>query len=72
MDKKQLDKLIALKNQKVGTKSFEFSALEGEELKDFWQKQGGHFHYCCAPKMRMAKKFTKKTEEKKREECAAR
>jgi hypothetical protein len=72
VDKAQFETLIALKGEEVGGKKFDFSALKGEPLKDFWQKQGGHFHYCCAPKMRLAKKLTKKTEEKKREERAAR
>jgi len=27
----------------IGEKKFDFSETKGEELKEFWQKQGGHF-----------------------------
>jgi len=59
-----------LKGQKLGKeeKKFDFSLLEDEDLKDFWQKQGGHYHYCIAPKLRLARKFSKKTQDQKREE----
>lgn len=61
-----------LKDQKLGKedKKFDFSLLDGEDLKDFWQKQGGHYHYCIAPKLRLARKFSKKTQDQKREEKA--
>lgn len=61
--KEQVNKLSSLKDQKIGDKKFNFSKLEGDELKDFWQKQGGHYHYCIAPKMRLAKKNNKKTQD---------
>jgi len=64
--------LKVLKDQKLGKedKKFDFSLLEGEDLKDFWQKQGGHYHYCIAPKLRLARKFSKKSQDAKREEKA--
>ena len=40
----------------VGEKKFSFSATADEELKEFWQKQRGHFKFCIAPKLRLAKK----------------
>lgn len=68
--KTQVEKLASLKDQEIGTKKFQFSKLEGEDLKDFWQKQGGHFNYCTAPKMRLAKKNNRKTQDQKRDEKA--
>lgn len=56
----------------IGTKKFSFEELKGEELKEFWQKQGGHFQYCIAPKMRLARKNARKIQEIKREEKAKR
>jgi len=62
MDKKQYEKLSTLKDHSVGEKKFTFSELKGDALKEFWQKQGGHFQYCIQPKLRLAKKNTRKTE----------
>ena len=30
----------------IQEKSFKFSKLEGEPLKEFWQNQGGHYNFC--------------------------
>ncbi len=30
----------------VQERPFTFKLTEGEELKEFWQKQGGHFQFC--------------------------
>ena len=49
-NKKQFEEFIQLKNCKIGDKKFTFTKTEGEELNEFWQKQGGHFQYCIAPK----------------------
>ena len=70
LDQTQYDDLIALEADITGRK-FTFKVLKDEPLNEFWQKQGGHFHYCIAPKKRVAKKNSKKTEEKKREERKA-
>jgi len=32
---------------------------EGEELKSFWQVQGGHYHFCIQNRLRFAKKQAK-------------
>jgi hypothetical protein len=56
LNRAQYDELVQLKDQLIGTKKFSFAETEGEELKDFWQKQGGHFQYCIAPKLRLARK----------------
>lgn len=62
-NKTQYEKLAVTKQADIGTKKFDFTELEGEELKDFWQKQGGHFQYCIAPKMRLARKSARKVQE---------
>ena len=41
--KDQFEELIKLKDVMIGEKKFTFTKTEGEELNDFWQKQGGHF-----------------------------
>jgi hypothetical protein len=66
--KEQYQQLSTLKNQLVGTKHFDFAETQGEELDDFWQKQGGHYSYCIAPKQRLARKVQRKVQEAKREE----
>lgn len=54
--KQQIQKLSTLQGQLIGTKKFNFAKIDGEDLNDFWQQHGGHFNYCTAPKMRLAKK----------------
>lgn len=61
-----------MKDQLVGTKKFTFTLTAGEELKEFWQKQGGHFQFCIAPKLRLAKKNFRKKQDIVREEKAKR
>lgn len=70
LDQTQFDDLLKLETDISGHK-FTFELLKDEPLNEFWQKQGGHFHYCIAPKKRIAKKNNRKTEEKKREERQA-
>jgi len=48
-------------------KSFKFSKLEGEPLKEFWQNQGGHYNFCIQNKLRMAKKASKTRNAEKKE-----
>jgi hypothetical protein len=64
----QLEKLVTLKDEVIGDKKFSFSKTGGEDLKDFWQRQGGHYNFCTAPKVRLAKKQNKVILEKKRDE----
>ena len=68
--KEQFKKLTSLKGKMIGGKKFDFEETTGETLKEFWQKQGGHYQYCIAPKLRMAKKQSRKTQDLKREEKA--
>ena len=72
LNKEQFKELANLKDEVIGTKKFFFSETQGEELKDFWQKQGGHFQYCIAPKLRLARKNQRKVQDVKREEKAKR
>ena len=50
-----VDQLIATPIT-IQEKSFKFSKLEGENLKEFWGSQGGHYNFCIQNKLRMAKK----------------
>jgi len=59
-NKDQYAKLSVLKDQDVAGKKFSFYELKDEELKDFWQKHGGHFQYCIAAKLRLARKNNRK------------
>jgi hypothetical protein len=72
LNKAQYAELSTLKDQLIGNKRFSFKETEGEELNEFWQKQGGHFQYCIAPKLRLARKNQRKVMETKREEKAKR
>lgn len=54
----ELDKLSEGKLSAQG-KEFAFSRVNGEELKTFWQKQGGHYQFCIQPKLRNIKKQQK-------------
>lgn len=40
-------------------REFTFEKTAGEELKQFWQKQGGHYQFCIQPKIRNIKKQQK-------------
>lgn len=51
----------------IQEKSFKFSKLEGEPLKEFWQNQGGHYNFCIQNKLRMAKKASKARNVEKKE-----
>lgn len=44
---------------KISGQDFAFSRTAGEELKAFWQKQGGHYQFCIQPKLRNIKKQQK-------------
>ncbi|CDW75697.1 lupus la [Stylonychia lemnae] len=52
---------------KVQEKNFTFIKTAGEELKDFWQKQGGHYQFCIQPKLRNIKKQQKIAKQQKRD-----
>ena len=41
---------------KIQDHDVSFSKTLGEELKAFWQKQGGHYQFCIQPKLRNIKK----------------
>ena len=41
---------------KIQSHDVSFSKTLGEELKAFWQKQGGHYQFCIQPKLRNIKK----------------
>lgn len=51
----------------IQEKSFTFSKLEGEPLKEFWQNQGGHYNFCIQNKLRQAKKASKMRNVEKKE-----
>lgn len=68
LNKAQFAELSTLKDVEVVGKKFSFEETKGEELKDFWQKQGGHFQYCVAPKLRKARSVDKKAQQARREE----
>jgi len=57
-----------LKDKLVGTKKFSFTRTEGEELKEFHQRQGGHYQFCIAPKLRLAKKQNRKAAQEKKQD----
>lgn len=44
---------------KVQEKDFKFKQLTGDDLKAFWQKQGGHYNFCIQPRLRNIKKNQK-------------
>ena len=72
LNKAQYAAFSTLQDEEIGGKKFTFSETKGEELKDFWQKQGGHFQYCISAKLRFARKNQRKVQELKREERAKR
>jgi hypothetical protein len=53
--KPELDKLGET-TLTIQSRPFTFSQTQGEELKTFWQKQGGHYQFCIQPKLRNIKK----------------
>ena len=61
-----LDALLGAK-MTIKEKSYKFSKLEGEPLKEFWQNQGGHYNFCIQHKLRSAKKASKARNFEKRE-----
>lgn len=40
-----VDKLVA-GPMAITEKSFKFTKIDGEVLKEFWQTQGGHYNFC--------------------------
>jgi hypothetical protein len=68
LNKAQFEQLVAMKDVDIDGKKFDLSETKGEVLKDFWQAQGNHFHFCIAPKLRAARKNQRKVQELKREE----
>jgi hypothetical protein len=61
-----VDQLLA-ESMSIKEKTFKFSKLEGEPLKEFWQNQGGHYNFCIQHKLRAAKKAAKLRNVEKRE-----
>ena len=61
-----VDQLLA-SSMTIQEKSFKFSKLEGEPLKEFWQNQGGHYSFCIQHKVRQAKKASKQRNIEKKE-----
>lgn len=47
----ELDNMCS-KSMKIEEFDFKFKLTEGEELKEFWQKHGGHFNFCIQNKVR--------------------
>ena len=60
----ELEKLSQAKLQIQG-QEFTFSKTVGDELKTFWQKQGGHYQFCIQPKLRNIKKQQKLAKQKR-------
>lgn len=61
------ENLDALKTLKIDDINFTFKVTEGEDLKEFWQKHGGHFNFCIQNKVRAVKKAQKARQQEKRE-----
>ena len=53
------ENLDALKKLTIEGVDFTFKTTEGEDLKEFWQKHGGHFNFCIQNKVRAVKKAQK-------------
>lgn len=66
LNKEELANLTS-KTIKVQEKDFSFSVTDGETLKEFWQKQGGHYQFCIATRLRAAKKQAKARQIEKKE-----
>lgn len=69
-NKAQFEELCQVKDYPIGEKKFSFTKTEGETLNEFWQKEGGHYQYCIAPKQRIAKKISRVKQDLQREEKA--
>ena len=54
--KEELIESLVSSKLAIQEKQFTFSKLEGENLKQFWTKEGGHYTFCTAPKLRAVKK----------------
>ena len=65
--KNELVTELTAKSLKIQGKDFAFSITEGEALKEFWQKQGGHYQFCIQNRLRMAKKASKMRQIEKKE-----
>jgi uncharacterized protein (DUF433 family) len=51
----------------IQEKEHSFRQLEGEDLKEFWHNEGGHYTYCIQTRLRAAKKQAKARAAEKRE-----
>jgi Protein of unknown function (DUF3223)/La domain len=58
LNQEELDKLNNA-TLRIQDRDFTFSKTLGEDLKSFWQKQGGHYQFCIQPKLRNIKKQQK-------------
>ena len=51
----------------IKEKSYKFTKLAGEPLKEFWSNEGGHYNFCIQNKLRQAKKAAKARFQEKKE-----
>ena len=51
----------------IQERQFTFAQTEGEDLKEFWQKQGGHYQFCIQNRLRAARKQARMRQQEKRE-----
>ena len=66
LKKEEMDRLCK-EALKIEGFDFKFKQTEGEDLKKFWQEQGGHFNFCVQNKIRQAKKNQRVRQQEKRE-----
>ena len=65
--KTELVDQLTSQTMQIQEKSFKFSKLEGEELKEFYTAHQGHYNFCIQNKVRMAKKQAKQRNVEKKE-----
>lgn len=66
--KNDLLEALCKESIKIQDRPFTFKLTQGEELKEFWQKQGGHYQFCIQNRLRAAKKQQKARQAEKREQ----
>ena len=54
--KEELIESLVKAKLRIQEKQFGFKKIDGEELKEFWQAQGGHYTFCIQTRLRAAKK----------------
>lgn len=65
--KKDLIEVLTTEALTIQGKEFKFQETAGEPLKDFWQKQGGHYQFCIQNRLRAAKKQARARQQEKKE-----